>query len=441
MIQFPGIDDNHSVWMAGKAAYEPLPPLAGHTSADVAIIGGGFTGVSTALHLAERFPKRRIVLLEARMLANGASGRNGGLVLNWVHGVQTQDLDQARHIWDATNEGIQLIGSTIDKHGLHVRLARTGCLEAFTGTRRAEAAAADVERLRSVGIPLEFLSGARLDERLRLAGVVGAIFDPNAGQIDGVDLVRGLRPILVKLGVAVYEGTPVLSVEEGATIRLTTPGGEVRAKAIVLATNAYTPRLGYFKHGIFPLHSHVVATEPLPAGRWSEMGWRDTAGFHDDLDRLAFASMTRRGEVVFGGGSNAAYSYLWGSRTAWTGPAGPAFAAVERRLRAYLPRAAEVKIAHRWTGTLAVTMSRVCTMGVRGEHRNVYFALGYSGHGITLANLAGRVLCDIYSGSDERWRGLPFYQQRLLMIPPEPLRWIGYHVYSALTGRSPSRSL
>ena len=84
-------------------------------------------------------------------------------------------------------------------------------------------------------------------------------------------------------------------------------------------------------------------------------------------------------------------------------------------------------------------MTRVCTMGVRGDHRNVYYALGYSGHGITLANLAGRVLCDIYSGDDARWRGLPFYQQRLRYIPPEPLRWAGYQLYTRLTGRSPRR--
>jgi glycine/D-amino acid oxidase-like deaminating enzyme len=150
--------------------------------------------------------------------------------------------------------------------------------------------------------------------------------------------------------------------------------------------------------------------------------------------------MSGKGQLVFGGGSNAAYSYLYGSRTSFRGSADRSFQAIHRRLLQYLPRAANVKIDHAWTGPVALTLSRVCTMGVRGEAKNVYFALGYSGHGITLANLAGRVLCDIYSGDDARWRDLPFYERRLEYIPGEPLRWIGYHAYSTLTGKSPRRS-
>jgi glycine/D-amino acid oxidase-like deaminating enzyme len=112
---------------------------------------------------------------------------------------------------------------------------------------------------------------------------------------------------------------------------------------------------------------------------------------------------------------------------------------VEKRLSDYFPAVAQRRIEHRWTGVLGITMSRMCSMGVQGDHRNVYFALGYSGHGVTMANLAGRVLCDIFRGDDERWRKLPFYQKRLGGVPPEPLRWLGYHVYTRLTGRSPRK--
>jgi len=435
-------DDNRSLWCAGKPPYEALPALAGDLDVDVAIVGGGFTGVSTALHIARRFPERQVALLEAKVLANGASGRNGGLMLNWVHGVPTGDVEEARRIYDVTRSAIDLIESVVQEHGLAVAYRRDGCFEAFTDPGRADEAAALVERLRAVGLPLRFLQGKELDSKLRLHGVHGAIFDPTAGQIDGLALVRGLRPVLLSLGVGIFEHTPVLSIEEGRTVRLRTPHGEVRAKAIVLGTNAYTPALGYFRGGIFPLHSHLVATEPLSAETWREIGWGpDVAGFSDDLDRLAYGSMTAGGALVFGGGSNAAYDYRYGSGTRWTGSAEPAFEAIRRRLVGYLPRAKDVRIAHRWSGPVALTMTRVCTMGVRGEHRNVYFALGYSGHGITLANLAGRVLCDIYSDDEVRWRGLPFYEQKLRYIPPEPFRWVGYHVYTALTGRSPRRGL
>jgi gamma-glutamylputrescine oxidase len=442
-------DDNRSVWWAAgndrrRARYEPASPLAEDIDCDVAIVGGGFTGVSTAYHLARRFPDQRVVLLEARHLGNGASGRNGGLVLNWVNGVGTADLEMARRVFDATRAGIDAIEARIREHGLEVPFRRDGCLDVLTDWRRAEAAAKEVERLQSAGIPLRFVAGRELAQLGCFEGATGAILDPTAGQIDGLALLRAMRPVLEKLGVHLHEETPVTRIEEGATITLTTPKARVRARAIVLGTNAYTPRLGYFEHGIVPLHSHLLATEPLAPEVWEEIGWsRHLAGFSDDLDRVAYGGMTARGELVFGGGSNDAYAYGFGSGTAYRGDPSSAFEAIERTLHRYLPRLKKrgVRIAHRWTGPVALTMSRVCTMGVQGRHKNVYFALGYSGHGITLANLAGEVLTDVYAGDDARWRGLPFYQQRLLWVPPEPFRWIGYHAYAHVTGRSPRRAM
>jgi glycine/D-amino acid oxidase-like deaminating enzyme len=213
----------------------------------------------------------------------------------------------------------------------------------------------------------------------------------------------------------------------------------VRAGAVVLATNAYTPGLGYFRNRLLALHSHVVATGPLRAEDWRALGWGAWEGFADDLDRIAYGSRTAGGRLLFGGGGNDAYAYRFGGSPVFPDPharAAASFARIERRLRTYLP-ALLAPIAHRWTGTLAVTFDRVCSMGVTGTQRNVYYALGYSGHGLALAMLAGRVLCDLYSDHHEPWRDLPFYQRRLPRLPPEPLRWLGYHAYTRLTGRSP----
>jgi glycine/D-amino acid oxidase-like deaminating enzyme len=240
--------------------------------------------------------------------------------------------------------------------------------------------------------------------------------------------------------VAVHEATPVTRIEEGRTIRLTTPGGEVRAGAVVLATGAYTPRLGRFRDRLLPLHSLVVATAPLPDARWQALGWGGHDGFADDRDRITFGCRTAGGRLLFGGGANDAYAYSFGGDPVLRGGARPeAFAALERRLAACFPAAADAPIAHRWSGPIDLTLDRVCSMGVRGTHRNVYFALGYSGHGLALAALAGRVLCDLYRGDHESWRALPFYQRRLPRLPPEPLRWLGYQLYTRFTGRSPRR--
>ena len=434
-------DANESLWWTTKPPYDPLPPLQSSIKADIAILGGGFTGVSSALHFKKRFPEAKVVLVEASHLGAGASGRNGGLMLNWVNGIHTDDVADAKRIFDATKMGIDLIESMIKEHDLVVAYRRDGTIEAFTDEGRAEAAKRGIGALQAAGIPIRFVEGSELAEYIEFEGVHGGIVDPTAGQIDGVDLIRGLRPVLRKLGVEVYENSPVVGVLEGPSIEVKTKEGSIDAGAIVLGTNGYTPELGYFSSGIVPLHSHLIATEPLPADQWKKIGWGKIAGFSDDLDRLAYGCMTKDGRVVFGGGSNQAYSYVFGSRPRYGRSAEASFEAVHKTMLKYMPRAANVKITHRWTGTVALTLSRVCTMGKLGKHNNIYYALGYSGHVITLANLAGKVLTDIYAGPDEEWKKLPFYGQRLLYVPPEPFRWLGYHMYSTLTGKSPKRSL
>jgi gamma-glutamylputrescine oxidase len=441
-IASPDLDDNRSVYWDTATPAEPLPSLRGEITADLVVVGAGFTGLSTAYEVSARFPDRRVVVLEAKRVGNGASGRNGGQMLNWINGVEVKDAERARRVFAVTKLGIDTIVERIERHGLSARWSRDGALETYTHASRAEEAHARTEILAGWGIPNTYLSGAELDPLLRAQGVVGAVLDPTAGAVHGLDYLRGLLGVVQARGVEVYEGTPVLRIDEGATITIETPEGKVRAAAMVIATNGYTPRLGYFRSGLFPLHSHALATAPLPAEQWAEIGWGRFSGFTDDLDRIAYGALVPMGEgrlsLVFGGGSNAAYGYRYGNRTTFD-VRPDAWKVVEATLRRYFPKTADVPIVSRWTGTLGITMSRQCTMGVRGEHRNVYYALGYSGHGVALANLAGKVLCDLYSDHHEPWRDLPFYCRRIGGIPPEPLRWVGYHVFTALTGRSPRK--
>ena len=428
-------DENQAVWLDG-AVGEPEPtPLAGDATVDVAIIGGGFTGVSTAYHLSRRFPRLGVMLLEASRLASGASGRNGGMMLNGVTDTDEPDALVREH--DLTSGAMDSLEALIREHGLRVRYRRAGTLRIATTARAAEAAHAAVERLAGRR-PLRFLAAAALAEHLRLDGAHGAVLDPTEGVLNGVDLVRAMRPLLVAQGVRLHEHTRVTRVREGRTIELETARGTVRAGAIVLATNGYTPRLGYFTTGILPVLSHVIATAPLTAEQRAATGLGQLAGWSDDRPRLAYSTVDDEGRVVFGGGATAAYGYRYGNTTASPARLGDAATHVLRgELVARFPALAGVEVRHRWTGPLGLTRSRRCAMGVRGEHRNVLYALGYSGHGVVLANLAGRVLTDLYAGDHDPWRGHAFYQARPSGIPPEPLRWLGYQLVSRITGRSP----
>lgn len=434
------IDTNRSLWITQAGPYHPLPALDRSIDADVAIIGGGFTGTSTAYHLSQQFPNRRIVLLEAATLGNGASGRNGGMVLNWVNGFGDDDLELTRRIYALTSQGIREIATRIEQHGLDVDLRLDGTLTVLTDAQRAEAAHASVEVHQSLGIPERFIDAETLARELHLEGTYGAVLDPGTGQMNGAQLTRGLRPVLQQQGVMIYEGTPVLKVSEGTTITLTTPQGEVRAKAMVLATNGYTGKLGYFRDAVLPLHSHVMASEALTAEQQKTLGWNTYAGYSDDLDRISYSVMTRAGHLVFGGGSNDSYDYLFRNRTAYPGSPERAmhgFAAMQETLQTYMPGTNGLLMPHRWTGTLAITLDRKPLIGVRGEAHNIYYGLGYSGHGVTLANVVGRILADLYAGNDDEWRTFPFINSRYARIPPEPFRWMGYQFFTRLTGKSP----
>lgn len=434
------VDDNHSLWVSKTPNYRPRPALQRRITVDLAIIGGGFTGTSTAYYISRRFPGQRIVLLEAATLANGASGRNGGMMLNWVNGCDAVTPEVATRIYQTTRTGIDDLCALIKRHNLPVNYRRNGTVTIYTDPARAEAAHAEVEQHNALGIPTRFLDAAALRRQLDVAHGCGAVFDPDTGQINGAQLVRSLAPVLEAQGVEIFEGTPVLRVQEGARIHLTTLHGEVDAGAIVLATNGYTGALGYFRDALFPLHSHVFATAALSPEEQQALGWRGLAGFADDFDRISYASMTSDGHLVFGGGSNRAYSYRFNNRTAYPGGATSALRhqqAMEVTLHRYFPRSQQLPIAYRWVGTLGITFDRRPLIGVRGERRNVYYAVGYCGHGVTLANLAGEILCDLYAGDDSRWRNLPFIQSDYHRIPPEPFRWIGYQLFTRLTGRSP----
>jgi len=432
-------DDNRSVWTVGAPADEPAPALAGDLTVDVAIIGGGFTGVSTAYHHARRNPELGIALLEAVRLGNGASGRSGGMMLTGIR--PDPDTDAAVSEHELTRSAIDDLMGLIAEHRLAVRHRRDGSLKVTTSQEAAEAAHAESERLAARGLPVRFLRSDQLDGLLRARGATGAVFDPSEGVLNGVDLIRAMRPVLVAQGVRIFEATPVTRVRQGKVVELATRGGTVRARAVVLATNGYTPRLGFFRTGILPVISHVVATDPLSDAERAR-GFGTATAFSDDLPRLAYASIDFDGRLVFGGGSNSSYGYQFGNRTASVAkPDDRPARALRRTLAGYFPELADVAFRHRWSGPLGVTLARHCGIGVMGSHSNIYYGLGYSGHGIVLGNLAGRVLSDLYAGDHDRWRDYCFYNYRPRGIPPEPMRWFGYHIYTRLTGRSAFKRL
>ena len=236
-----------------------------------------------------------------------------------MHGVDPEDPEAARRIYEATREGIDGVLEIIATHGLDVAHAREGHLDVFTREDGAEHAERSVARWREAGLPLRFLRGRELEAYVPFSGAAGAILDPEGGYLDGASFVRGLAPVLRSRGVEIFESTPVVRIQEGRSHTIATRDAEVQADSLVLATNAYTPHLGYFRSGIVPVHSHVLATEAASAEDWARRGFHRTVGFTDDLDRLSYGTLfgaPDRRRLLFGGGSNDTYDYRFGAAPA-----------------------------------------------------------------------------------------------------------------------------
>jgi gamma-glutamylputrescine oxidase len=215
----------------------------------------------------------------------------------------------------------------------------------------------------------------------------------------------------------------VESVEEGQMHTIRTAGGRtVRAKSLVLATNAYTSRLGYFRSAIVPIHNYVGITPVLPDETIARIGWKSRMPFSDSRTLVYYLGLTRDNRIHIGGG-RAAYSFNDGIRD--RGDRGAHFAELQRELVRIFPALAGVEFESTWGGLVDCSLDFSPSVGRDGKFRNIYYGLGYCGHGVNLTSLFGRIIADLERGEEEQWKKLPFVNRKLLYIPNEPFRSIG----------------
>lgn len=431
-----------SVWQLHQDSRPPFPSIAqsGIDNADYLVIGGGYAGISAAFHLHRRFPGSKIVLAESGRIGSGASGRSGGQVLNWIAGFSRANPAVAKRTFDLTQQGMADLRTMAETVGASSALTWTGSLELYRTPGRARHAQAEVKRLNDVGLPFRYLDPQALTEYISPAGIEGAIFDPTAGQVDGPVLIEKAAKWLSQHGVSICEHSPVQKILRGEPAEVVFAANTVRAKNVVAAANAAIPRLGLLKNRVFPLHSLAIASEAHDAAFWSERGINMPIGFCDDRDRISYGCLTPGGQIVFGGGSNSAYHYLFGNKIEFKSDGESSFRAIEKLFKTYFPTTGDVSFPLRWSGVLDLTFDRCCSFGTIDGTSNIHYAAGFCGHGSVLAALSGHVIADICAGDIERWKEAPFFQHRLPWMPPEPFRWVGYHIFTVLTGRSPRKN-
>jgi len=396
----------------------PRTALAGDTTADVAIVGGGLTGLWTAYYLLERDPTLRVAVLEKHIAGFGASGRNGGwcsalfpastAALAREHG-RGAALAMRRAMVDTVDE----VGRVAAAEGVDCDFVRGGTLSLARTPLQLEAARAEVIEARGYGV-----DDLRLVET-DVGGALGATVDPACARLHPAKLVRGLARLLEARGVAIYEQTEVLDWTAGS---VTTARGTVSAPHVVIATEGYGATLPKSRRGILPLYSLMIATEPLGDAVWRDIGIEHGQTFTDFRHLLVYGQRTADNRFAFGGR---------GARYHWGSAIRDGYDRVPRvfdHLRAALvdlfPQAAQAEVTHRWGGPLGVP--RDWHASVRyDEATGTGAAGGYVGDGLSTTNLAGRTLADLVTGATTPLTALPWVNHHSPRWEPEPLRFVG----------------
>lgn len=417
---------SRSFWLEHRS-YEPARPLLGDETADVVIVGAGFTGLWSAIMLKEADPDIDVVVVEQKVAGYGASGRNGGFAMTMV-GRNIHDLlrkvglESARTTHLAMREALHEIESFCAHEEIDAGITHPGLLTVSNGPEQDVRIRQDLLAAERLGLDdFHEVPAARCREIIHSDRLRIGHFEDDALLVDPAALVRGLRDSAITRGVRVYEMTPVDGVEDigGHRVEARTPFGTVHADRALLATNAYASSVPALSRFIFTIYAYIILTEPLTDEQWSRVGWEQRMGVEDKRIMPHFHRPTPDGRI------------LWGGRDAPIAPEGPnprrdrdprIFSRLEETFRWTFPHLGDVKISRGWAGPVCATVNCFASVGFLGKSERICYALGYSGHGVGPSYLAAKILRDLLLGAGSELLELPMLRKHPIPLPPGPLR-------------------
>ena len=451
-----------SWWLREALAAEPAelteaaPPLVGSRTADVVIVGGGYTGLWTAWRLTELAPGIRIVILEADICGGGPSGRNGGFVTGWWDELPTlierHGRDGALAVARAIDEAVDSIGVWCRANEVDAWFTKSGAVSVSAAPAQDHAWDAAVEACHELGVGDEYaaLTDTEVRSRVRSPVFRGGVFMRGAATVQPASLARGLRRALLARGVTIHEGTTVTELDGerpgtlgragaagrrapsgrgGRPVRVRTRSaigeGELIAGSAVVAFNAWAAAWPSFGRRLVTWSSYIVLTEPIP-DRLAELGWTGGEGVSDGRFTVHYLRTTPDGRIALGGG---------GGRAGFGGRIGAAFTddvgSVRRAaagLRRLFPSLSDVRIDDAWGGPIDITADHL-PMFASVPGRPVHFGHGYSGNGVAPAVLGGRILAALtLERHDDAALALPLVGRLPPSFPPEPFRYLGARI-------------
>lgn len=429
LLSREGVLTRDSYYEASVERAAPLPALVGRITADVCVVGAGYAGLSAALELAAR--GYAVALLEARRVGWGASGRNGGQAIVG-YGFSGDDAIEAqlpaadaRRAWSISVEGMELLRERIVSHAIDCDYV-PGHLSLAVNARKARALEARMRHMaRAYGYPMQFISAQDIGAWIASARFHAGVFDAQSGHLHPLKYCLGLARAASAARVRIFENSPVIHLERGHQPLVRTAQGEVGCAFVVLAGNVHlneygstvAPELG---RRIMPVGTYIIATERMPAERADRL-IRDRAAVSDTNHVLDYFRLSADHRLLFGGVES--YSTMTPSNLA---------ARVRQRMLGVFPQLADLSITHTWGGFVDITMNQAPDFGRLGN--NIYYLQGFSGHGLALTGMAGKLVAQAIAGQAEhfdllsRIKHRPFPGGALLRMPALVLGMLYYQL-------------
>jgi glycine/D-amino acid oxidase-like deaminating enzyme len=422
--------EDYSYWL--EDAGEPLTPRAALSSScevDVAILGGGYSGLWTAYYLLRAQPSLKVAIVEKEIVGYGGSGRNGGWcsprfpvsagLLQKRYGSES-----ARALLLAVQDSVDEIRRVCEEEEIDARFRAGGTLTLARSEYQLASIRAGYKAYERLGLAdrYQLLNPEEAAEHIRVTNVHGALYTPDGASIHPGRLVRGLARAVEARGGVIYEQTQVENFVGGANARFTTVGGEMRArKAVVLAGEAYLTQMAKLHRSLLPVYSLICLTEPLSPAQWEHIGWQQGENVASARNNVVYLTRTADGRILFG---SRGAPYQFASRISDAQDRDrETVGFIQESVIDWFPSLAGVKFTHAWGGPVA--MPRDWMPSVRYDAGDkLAFIGGYTGQGVSTSNLAGKLLAGIIADQPTGLEKLPLAQRRSSNWIPEPLRWL-----------------
>ena len=418
-------------WLDDPQRPQAQPQLTQELSTDLLIIGGGFTGLWTALLAKEENPSREIILLERDEIASGASGRNGGFMDESItHGLQNglaRWPEEFPQLLALGMNNLDKIEETIKRLNIECDYLRVGEVGMASEPYQLDELKEEIETAKRFNIEFEFYDREQVQEIVKSPLFIGGLSFPRCSAlVNPAQLAWGLRKACLDLGVEIYEHTPVTKLEEENNhVAARTPHGRVLAAHVALATNAFPPLLKRLSYYVIPVYDYVLVTEPLTPAQRDSIGWHGRHGIGDASRLFHYSRTTADGRILWGGydavyhWNNGFGSHLERDSSSFARLAGHFFQA--------FPQLEGLRFTHAWGGVID-TCSRYCPFWGTVHRRKTAYSMGYTGLGVGASRFGARVLLDILDQRDTDRTRLEMVRTKPAPFPPEPFRSVGINI-------------